>query len=56
MWLQISSIEALRPLQNCKRLKVLVLEGNPVTRLPFYRARVLGLLRGLKTLDHQVCC
>ena len=43
---RISTIDACRPLHTMQKLKVLTLAGNPVCRLPNYRAHVLSITSG----------
>eukprot|EP00899_Mesostigma_viride_P011600 jgi/Mesvir1/20440/Mv12337-RA.1 len=39
--------------KHCPDLKILVLDGNPITSLPNYRAHAIHRLPSLKSLDHK---
>ena len=47
----IADVEGLKNLVNLTSLTDLTLKGNPICRLPRYRAHVISLLEQLKTLD-----
>lgn len=46
-------LEDLAPLAELPRLSVLMLEGNPVTQMPNYRAQLVHTLCRLESLDKQ---
>lgn len=49
----VDSLAALAPLSACPRLRALLLDGTPLSRLPLARERVVALLHGagLRVLD-----
>ncbi|XP_055384318.1 acidic leucine-rich nuclear phosphoprotein 32 family member A [Condylostylus longicornis] len=48
---KIKDLEALKPLENFKSLKVLDLFNNPATAIENYREKTFAMLRSLKYLD-----
>jgi hypothetical protein len=42
---RVSAFEELLPLRGCRRLQRLFLHGNPISSMPFYRTRVLSVLK-----------
>ena len=49
----IYSFEELYHLKNLSKLKVLWLEGNPITKDIFYTEKVLNILQKLHNLDNK---